>query len=110
MKSLKLLTLLEFGMVMILLSCTFKKDLKESETFYLWTMLMHARRTTQPFNKKYDLLFEYYGKPEPSAIETDGQRFKFTGKNKARTEFDLGFNFISKNGEVFMLRDKPDYY
>lgn len=84
--------------------------LKESETFYLWTMLMHARRTTQPFNKKYDLLFEYYGTPEPSAIETDGQRFKFSGKNKARTEFDLGFNFISKNAEVFMLRDKPDYY
>jgi len=70
-------------------------QLAQSESFYLWNLLLSANKTDKTFKPEYSLHFS--GIDDLSKIITDGQYYKFEMKNKRQVTLDLGFNFITKN-------------
>jgi len=82
-------------------------SLKESESFYLWTELVKAQKTSKTFQPKYRLTFsdEYYywtaeqkkHKAEIKKVSTDGRYFKFELKNGEPITLDLGYDFVARN-------------
>ncbi len=86
-------------------------DLTRSESFYLWSLLRDAKKTTQTHEGKY--LLRYSGAPEVAAIKSDGRYFTFRFK-KGTPEtltLDIGFNFMESNAELLQKRwrEKTQY-
>lgn len=96
---------------------TFKKGnrflpLEKSQSFYLWTELVSAKRTNVQFQPKYQIVFRnnytYFG-PDPAkekrdkneipSITSDGRFFNFKFIVDSSSSYDLGYNFIKRNFE-----------
>ncbi len=76
----------------------------QSMLFYLLTILRQAKQTSVPFNKKYDVPFDYGH--NLSKMETDGQLYRITWKNGTQKTYDIGFNFIKANSGIIKFEDK----
>ena len=82
-------------------------DLKETESFYLWSLLRSGRATSASFHKKYDLVFS--GPGQLLRIETDGRFYHFIWRNGREKSVDIGFNFVKENSAIMHFRKKNEY-
>lgn len=79
---------------------------RDSEIFYLQTLLLNSRKTDLQFQPKYkqksililpeNYNYENYERMKRN-VETDGRYFKLEDKNHQFSIFDIGFNFFEAN-------------
>ena len=81
-------------------------SLKQSEAFYLQTLIMNAPITNEQFKPVYsetamlimpsNFNYDNYDELERN-VETDGRFFKMEDKNMHFVTYDLGYNFFERN-------------
>lgn len=77
-------------------------ELLKSEGFYLWMLLSSSNLTNKTFTKKY-YIAKIWERGERKQVRTDGQFFRFIGNDGIEKVYDLGFNFITTNEDVFLI-------
>ena len=70
-------------------------DLNKSCCFYLWSLLLNAEVSNQPFIKKYQIKYQQNNKPKVGF--TDGKIYEFKTNSNSTVKLDLGFNFLENN-------------
>jgi hypothetical protein len=82
-------------------------EVTQSEFFYLWSLLTESKISSEKFKPEY--LFKCASFEEIQLIRTDGRLFKFSVLDGSEKTYDLGFDFIERNGLLKRLRPKNAY-
>jgi hypothetical protein len=70
-----------------------KKHLAFTESFYLWTCMLHAQKVDIDFTPVYKM----HLLASNTCFQSDGRYYRYKTKKGEAITFDLGFNFIEEN-------------